>query len=402
MHLLSQSFATFYVAGISYLISLITARLAGPEIFGDFSLALSFGSILIILIEGGFKTLINREEVGSGQKKINANQIISTAVFHIIIVSLFSIVILYFFLRDINLKILLILTAIYFMLTAFLNLKHAALRGKGNFTTDAKLQILNRTVTLMFFLITLYFFEIEAWKLILSLLIGTLVVLMVTLLKSEIIASLCSPKFTTYKYVYLIFILEILFGIYFRFDLIIMNFLDIEVKEIGYYSAAFKILEFFLLLGTPISLIIFHRYRLFRDLNSKINLDTLYYLIGLIAFGIFISLPIFFNSEVIVKFVYGNEYLDSSAHVKIFSMALVFLLPKILLIQFLLAQEEEFIVIIILGIAVVLKILFIILTFDQLSVLSISLSLLFTEFFVSTMMFLRFNSILNSRSKKII
>jgi O-antigen/teichoic acid export membrane protein len=179
-----------------------------------------------------------------------------------------------------------------------------------------------------------------------------------------------------------------------------MNFLDIEIKEIGYYSAAFKILEFFLLLGTPISLIIFHRYRLFRDLTSKINLDTLYYLIGLVAFGIFISLTIFFNSEAIVKFVYGNEYLDSSAHVKIFSIALVFLLPKILLIQFLLAQEEELIVIIILGIAVVLKILFIILTFDQLSVLSISLSLLFTEFFVSTMMFLRFNSILKSKPKK--
>ena len=91
---------SFGLVGLTgFILNVVIARIMGPGFFGSLGSLLSLGAILLIVFDGGFKTLLYREasEVGSTQERDPSSYFWFASIYSLSMFALFLVALLFFF-----------------------------------------------------------------------------------------------------------------------------------------------------------------------------------------------------------------------------------------------------------------------------------------------------------------
>lgn len=330
-----QWISTLYVAALGFFVSVILARELGVLNFGNYSFVLSLAGIILIIQDGGYKTLIYRESIDGNSKKL-----VSSAIFHVLSITGF-----------VSLSILLlqpkfwlpILTATSCMsLVAISGFVSSLLKGCGDFKSDAMWKIAIRTFTAVSILLVLFLckdntitFLFVGWS------IALILVLIWAIAKGYLEWPSYDFKNGFFKASMVFLTIDVATVFYFRSDIVLLEYLGNAEGEVGQYSAAYRILEGIILLATPVAMITFRFLR--RNLKNKQKFFHLIWILLLIMFAastLIVLLAAFWGKEFMV-FVFGTEYSIAGTLLFWLLLAMFFILPNYILTQGAIALNKE-------------------------------------------------------------
>ena len=317
------------------MVSVLLARQLGVESFGNYSYILSLAGILFIIQDGGYRALLYRQNVdGSSQ------ELISKAIGYLLIVTLIICLFLLFVQPD---NWLTILVAILCMsLVAVCGFISSLLNGLGNFKLDALWKIIIRSGTALFILGALFFYKgVTAMTIFLGWGFALLIVLIWPLSKGW----LAWPKFnfgaSLFSSNIMFLTIEIATVLYFRSDIVLLEYFGNNEGDVGQYSAAYRILEGIILLATPLALISFRSLRLYSKNKKKFfNLFSIL-LILMFFVAIFIVLIGWLWGATLMLLFFGNEYLPAGTLLIWLLLSLLFIFPNYILTQGAIALNRE-------------------------------------------------------------
>lgn len=340
INLTSQWVATVYNAGVSILLTFLLGRVMGPEAFGRYSYMLTLASLFFILQDGGFKTLLFREKtLSSPAMKGYGDRLFSWAVGNTLVMTLGGVVCVLLLPFEYGLGI--VVAFLYFGLQAVANFISSILRGEGLFVREAKWQVMVRTLGALGILLGLFFVRAEPWVVFGGWFLGVLV----SLFWAPI--SIGRPSFGGFgirevRAACLGFMaIDAATVVYYRCDIILLEYLTGNSAEVGYYSAAYRFLEGVVLMAMPLRVVWFRKLRLVWEEKRFFEQQLLK--MGLVMLGaafLVAGVGAFFSRE-IVFFTFGPEYADSVALLPWLLVSLVFVLPNGVLTQGIVARNRE-------------------------------------------------------------
>ena len=339
-NLASQWLATAYNAGVSIFLTFLLGRVLGPEAFGRYSYMLTLASLFFILQDGGFKTLLFREKtLPSPAIKGYGDRLFSWALGNTLMVTLGGVICVLVLPFQYGLGI--VAAFLYFGLQAVANFISSILRGDGLFVREAKWQAMVRTLGALGMLLGLFLVRSQPWAVFGGWFLGVLV----SLFWAPI--SIGRPSFGGFgirevRAACLGFMaIDAATVVYYRCDIILLEYLTGNSAEVGYYSAAYRFLEGMVLMAVPLRVIWFRKLRLVWE--DKRFFERQLLKMGLVMLGVaclVIGVGVFFRKE-IVLFTFGPEYADSVSLLPWLLVALVFVLPNGVLTQGVVARNRE-------------------------------------------------------------
>ena len=339
-NLASQWLATAYNAGVSIFLTFLLGRVLGPEAFGRYSYLLTLASLFFILQDGGFKTLLFREKtLPSPAIKGYGDRLFSWALGNTLMVTLGGVICVLVLPFQYGLGI--VAAFLYFGLQAVANFISSILRGDGLFVREAKWQAMVRTLGALGMLLGLFLVRSQPWAVFGGWFLGVLV----SLFWAPI--SIGRPSFGGFgirevRAACLGFMaIDAATVVYYRCDIILLEYLTGNSAEVGYYSAAYRFLEGMVLMAVPLRVIWFRKLRLVWE--DKRFFERQLLKMGLVMLGaacLVIGVGVFFRKE-IVLFTFGPEYADSVSLLPWLLVALVFVLPNGVLTQGVVARNRE-------------------------------------------------------------
>ena len=128
---------------------------------------------------------------------------------------------------------------------------------------------------------------------------------------------------------------------YFRSDIILLEYFGNKEGDVGQYSAAYRVLEGFILLATPVAMIAFRHLRL----NYKIK-KKFFYLLWVLLLTMFLAAIILVGigaiwGKAIMVFIFGTQYSYSGTLIFWLLLAMVFIFPNYILTQGAIALNRE-------------------------------------------------------------
>lgn len=336
----AQWLATVFVALVSFFVSILIARALGPDQFGVYSIALSMGAILAILIDGGFGSLLQRERALVSEPIAELlPKLPGLAYGHalsvIIVLSLLVVLIL-------PAKAHTLIAAIWFFGMAVLNqFGLAILRGDGRLVRDASWQIGNRSLTAIFVLIAVLLMgATQPWQIFGAQLLGGVVFggFVIRYLRVRpIICTLSKP----YRLVLPFIWLNLASVLYFRADMVLLGWFKIPRIDIGHYGVAYRLMEAVILFASPISVMLFRKFRLssFSPRETIKKMLPIFFVASIMGCSMFFAFYV--SGHYVITLAYGNEYADAAKLLIILGFSLVFILPNGVLNQVALALNLE-------------------------------------------------------------
>jgi len=335
----AQWFAAGFVGIISLLTSILIARTLEPDSFGVYSVALSGGAMVAILLNGGFGTLLQRERAQVTQTLREFLPILPQAALgHVILAATTC-----SFLAGLTLpKHALTVLAVIWFFAASISIQFglSILRGDGRLVRDASWQIGSRSFTALCVVVVIGMGAEQPWQMFLAQCVGAIAfaLLVMRYLHTRplwrippAVYGVCLP------FVWL----ELASVIHFRADMLLLQWFDIPKFEIGNYGVAYRLIEAVILLASPIALLLFRRFRLNSASPQKIMRDILPILLGSMGVG-FLAMAFFLlYSTPLVRLVYGSAYAQADQLLRILGCALLFILPNSVLTQAALALGIE-------------------------------------------------------------
>ncbi|MEJ2589556.1 MAG: oligosaccharide flippase family protein [Deltaproteobacteria bacterium] len=338
--LISQWTATLYTGGVSLGLTFVIARVLGPGKFGAYSYILTVASLFLILQDGGYKTLLFREKtlpsesLGSYQEKL-----LSWAMGHSILVSIIGIVFLCFLPARYRWGLVAAFTC--FALQSGVNFASSELRGKGLFAREALWQGTVRTLSAGGILIAISLTTADPWIVFAGWAVGLLAALFISPVRWP------RPLFGGYRINHIrraclgFLAIDAATTVYFRSDIILLEYLTGDPSVVGQYAAAFRFLDGIIMFAAPLGLIWFRKLRLvhadyarFRSLMMQMSAVTLLAGILIIFIGTYLRSNIVF-------WTFGRGYQQAATLLPWLLAALVFLLPNGVLTQSAIAQNME-------------------------------------------------------------
>lgn len=353
----TQWLAVAYVGAISFVLSVMIARALGPEAFGYYSIVISAGAIIAIVLDGGFSKLLQREHasVDANAAYTETNpQLTSKAYIHLLISALFfSIASIVFYPEK---SLLLIITLAFYSAMVFNQFGLSILRGRGKFIKDAAWQIGNRSFSAFAVFLVILLGANRPREVLAALFLGSFIFAIIIAKNIQI-----KFKWIIDKKLYAIALplmwLELANTLYFRSDIVLLGYLGVNNADIAHYGVAHRLIEAGLLFAYPIGAILFRKFR--QDKQFQINpLGTLKIpLIYAFAIGIIIASLFHLVGYPLILYTFGNKYLASVNYLQTLCWCLVFIFPNTILTQALIAAKLERWCAIILTIAAVFNIL---------------------------------------------
>jgi O-antigen/teichoic acid export membrane protein len=136
--------------------------------------------------------------------------------------------------------------------------------------------------------------------------------------------------------------LDMATALYFRSDMVLLEFLKAPQVEIGLYGVAFRLIEAIILLASPMGLILFRDFRQKSDMPVRMVRQVLLPpMAWAMLAGIGLALLIWFFSDMIISLAYGQAYQGASRLLVILGYSLIFILPNGILNQAALALGLE-------------------------------------------------------------
>lgn len=317
---------------ISFSLSVFVARTLGPEVFGAYTLAVSVGALFGIVIDGGFGKVLLREAVQPTKGGLfGATELPSYAVGYAFMVTagLFTSVLLVPHSFHRLTFVAIVLTFGTAVLSQF---SMSILRGQGRLMRDALWQIVSRFLTATFMMVTLIAGGREPWEILSAQCAGTLF-LLVILSKNQLIIPKFVVPLSVLRMTMPLLWLDLATVVYFRADMVLLRLLDIPKIEIGYYGVAYRVIESFLLLASPVGLLLFRRFRL----GGRGNEQSLSLILKPAAIAGLVGLSIFAGSmlfgEYFIALAFGAMYRPAGQYLEVLSLFLAFALANGVLSQ---------------------------------------------------------------------
>ena len=337
----AQWLAIVYIGLVSFGLSILVARTLGPDLFGVYAVALSVGSLAAILMDGGFSKLIQRERARESSKLAEIVPALPAlayghAMLSIIILSTLALLLFP------DYKITTLVTVWCFGAAVLNQYGLAVLRGDGQLVRDASWQIGNRTLSALCMAAAVLFLgATQPWHVLMAQFLGTATFGLFVALFLRV-----RPKFVVPPVVYRALLpliwLDLATALYFRSDMVLLEFLKVPQAEVGHYGVAYRLIEAMILLASPMGLILFRHFRQGSDMPVRMVKQILLPPMGLaLLVGICLALLMWFFSEIIIALAYGEDFQGASKLLAILGCSLIFILPNGILNQAALALGLE-------------------------------------------------------------
>lgn len=336
----AQWFAIIFVAVVSFALSIVIARAIGPAQFGIYSIALSAGGLLGILIDGGFSKLLQRERTRSTEALTEIlARLPGLALGHATLVILVSSLIILLILPAHGLTMM---AVVWLFGMAVLNqFGLAILRGDGRLVRDASWQVGNRALTAICVMIAILLLGVrQPWQIFFAQFIGAAIFGFLVLRYLRVPLTLRIPPMI-YRVVLPFVWLDLAAALYFRTDMLLMGLLDVPTAEVGHYGVAHRFIELVVLFASPIGLILFRRFRLAEIVPTTLVRKLLPILLMSVIVGLLIFLAFWMLGEYIIVMAYGADFHDAASLLAILGCSLFFMLPNGVLSQAALALNLE-------------------------------------------------------------
>ena len=326
--------STLYVALFGFLVSVSIARELGVEGFGNYSYILSLAGIILIIQDGGYKTLIFREGVDDSAKPL-----LSSGLVHVLSITFFVVLVVLLVQPKNWIQIL---TAVCCMgLVVISDFVSSILKGKGNFKSDAKWKMFIRSLSACAILSTLFFYEdVSVTSLFFAWCMALLMALIWPILKGYLSWPSFNFKGEFFRASMVFLTIDVATIFYFRSDIVMLEYFGGIKGEVGQYSAAYRILEGVILLATPVAQIAFRSLRLRQGQKIFFNLLGRLVLFMLLV-SIVISLIGAYFSKDFMLIVFGEEYYLAGKLLPLLLFAMLFILPNYILTQGAIAINKE-------------------------------------------------------------
>ncbi len=324
-----------YGAIVSLIVSSLLARELGVEEFGIYSYVLSLAGIFFIIQDGGYKTLIFRNSVDNGK----CGGLMGFGAGHLLLVTVSGVAIVMLFQPKYWLAII---TAIACMgLVALSEFVSSTLKGGGRFKLDALWKFIIRTVSAIAILLVLFYYpKNEISYLFIAWVIALLIVLIWPLFKGW----LSRPRFNfnteVVKANMAFLTIDVATVLYFRSDIVLLEYFGQQQGDVGQYSASYRILEGIILLATPVAQISFRKLRLSENQQQFFRVFFLLIVSMLFAAILIITMGVLWGGDLML-IVFGEQYQYAGELLPLLLFAMLFILPNYILTQGTIALNKE-------------------------------------------------------------
>lgn len=337
--LTAQWIATLFVGGISFLMTIFIARNLGPQAFGMYASALAAGSMLGILMDGGMRNLVLRERTrASSHLQAIAPDLPGYVMGHALCTSSVLIILALLLFEDSFLRLALA-TLACFMALSLTQVISSFKRGEGALIADLRFQAGARAASAVLIVLCVALGYKEPWQILGTWAFAGFVYL--ALFKSYWQVPRFHGLTKIYRAALPFMALDLAITIYFRSNLVLLNFFDVAPELIGQFAAAFRLCEAVIMLVSPLGLLIFRHYRAknYSIQNARTHLTKL------LGAAIFISIAgaflVFIYADQVTMLIYRQKYQDSAHMLEIMAFMLIFLLPNVMLTQAALALDKH-------------------------------------------------------------
>lgn len=303
---------------------ILLPRFIGLEEYGRFTYTLAFCFMgALPIVELGLDMIVTKW-VSRG-----AEDVIKKAFFIRFFSSITAIVLILgvspIFKTDLSLTLVLTL---YLIFMAFSNLIFSFFRGQEKFIYEAFLFPGSKVLALIILLILSIFFHLKSafvggWALLCSaiLILG----IGLTIFKSHYCPQYCpqsatvSPSYSELlKEAFTLFLTSILWMLYFRVDTLMLG-LMVNTKEVGWYNAAYRLMEGSFVVPAIIMAMTYPR------LSKQKNFLSIFFktLLIMICLGILCMIAIYLCASPVILTLYGEEFKKSDELLKLLSVAVI-------------------------------------------------------------------------------
>ena len=324
----AQWLAIGFVGGVSFVLSVFIARRFGPETFGVYAQAVSLGALMGILIDGGFGKLLIRETVRASPVLARHGPNLHGFAFgHAFLATAFLAMLVLVNPFHLHWPTLLA-TVGAFGAAIFAQFSMAILRGQGRLMRDALWQMASRILTAACMAMALWWGADAPWQVLAAQFVGALILLLLLMRKGWVRPVLRIPR-EIYAVVLPLIWLDLATVIYFRSDILIFKLMEIPKADVGAYGVACRLIEAVLLLATPVSLLLFRRFRLSVEADAQetiarvVRLAALAGGLGLLVF--LLALP---TADLFFRLIFGEGFGMAGGLFKVLSLMLVFALAN--------------------------------------------------------------------------
>lgn len=335
-----QWFAIGIQGVISFALGILVARSFGPEMFGIYSVALSIGVFLAILIDGGFGNLLQREtvrattDIGFDGGKLHGYA------FGQALLAIGGLIVLVFLVPFSFHRPTLLAVICAFGTAVIGQYFLAILRGQGRLARDALWQVVNRALTAFCVLAVLWWGANQPWQLFAAQCFGS-VAFVIYLTRMQRVKPILPVPLGVYRAMLPMMWLNLVSVIYSRADMVLLKLMEVPRSDIGYYGVAYRMMELVLLLAAPIGLILFRRFRL-NDSGAALPLVGILKpaavagLIGLAIFALYATV-----GGYVIALAFGEAFSPATGLLTVLASSLVFALANGVLFQAALAVGLE-------------------------------------------------------------
>lgn len=337
--LAAQWAATIYAGLVSFALSVFIARQTGPATFGEYSVVLAAGTILAIFIDGGMRNLLLRERTRASTHLAHLSERLpAIALGHATTVALVaSLLGVALFTERMALALATVWCFFGVVLAQYVS---AMLRGEGRFSLDAGWQMGHRTISAVCIVVVIVLGFHSSWHILAAWALGAITANLIFPLGLKCRASFVFRP-GLYKVVLPLLWIDLATAVYFRSDMMMLQWLGMPQERIGQYAAAYRLIEAVMLLAGPVAILLFRHMRQMNEDRCALaqhipRAAALAAMLGVAGAAVIGAL-----AEPIVSLTYGSKYPEAAGLLAILAWSLAFVLPNAVLTQAALALDLE-------------------------------------------------------------
>lgn len=328
-----QAFGSAFNALVSLGVMVFLGRTLGLASFGEFVAWLGFATLALIVIEGGWPTLVYRESVAvAGQDAARGERLAGYASRHLMLCGA-SLAML----AAVAGTLVFAAALACMTLVAAMNLVSARLRGAGRFGTEAAWQMSGRSLSAIFIALAVWSWPAPgvvflAWA------FGLLLVLVgrARLFPSPFVTGGASAA---YAFALPFVLVEGLSTLVFKGDVALLKLFGTAPAMLSDYAACTRFNEAALLLGAPVANVMLRAARQ-RSNDARAFTAFAWRVTGSAALaGAAMWLGALLAGDVLVRGLFGTSF--DGALLAWTASALIFALPSLVLVQLLIAGGAE-------------------------------------------------------------
>lgn len=339
--LIAQWAAMLYVGAVSFAVSVFIARQIGPSAFGEYSVALSIGALLLIFLDGGMRSLLLRERVRVSPHLAHLfEQIPAIAFGHAMTVALVAnLLVVTLFPNSLALGLATVWCFFGVALTQYIS---AILRGHGRLVLDAGWQVWHRTFSVMCIVPVIFMGFHSPWHILAAWALGTTTT---SLIFSNSLK--CRPRLLfqpeLYKAVLPLLWIDLATAVYFRSDVMMLQWLGVPSDQIGQYAAAYRLIEAAIFLANPVAILLFRHMRKMNEDRHALGQYITRATVLAAILGITGATIIAAFADPVITLTYGSKYSEAAGLLAILAWMVVFVLPNAVLTQAAIALDLEWV-----------------------------------------------------------